>query len=281
MALNALDASHRFLERLYEDRIQQDYDAVIPVIGDEGVGKSTYILQLMTMYQNIRGSDGTPESVLDKVVWGGRDELKKAVANRPQEEIICHMDAARVLFSKDAMVGEQREIQKDLLDMRMKNNVFFLGYQDWDIIPSMIKKRRAKFAFVIPERGVVRGYNRDSLDKRYKNGRWPKQDMPDKFPSLEGTELWERFEQTDLEKKRERISTDDGSDGDSSPETPKEIAADIRETVGVESYIQEINNGAQTVLDRVGIAADYDIGKEKSKQVKRVLMRDIDEREVL
>lgn len=281
MALKALDASKRFLERLYEDRIQEDYDAVIPVIGDEGVGKSTYILQLMTMWQHIRGGDGAPESVLDKIVWGGREEFKEAVANRPEKEIVCHMDAARVLFSKDAMVGEQRELQKDFLDMRMKNNVYFLGFQDWDIIPSMIKKRRAKFAFVIPERGVVRGYNRESLDKRYKNGRWPKQDMPDRFPSLEGAELWGRFKTLDLEKKRERIGATDEDTDDSEPETAQEIAADIRDTRGVEAYIEEINNGTQTVLNRVAIGADYGIGKEKSKQVKSLLMRDVEAESIL
>lgn len=280
MGLKALETSQRFLERLYEERIQQDYDAVIPVIGDEGVGKSTYILQLMTMYQDIRGGDGSPESVLDKIVWGGREEFKEAVANRPEGQVVCHMDAARVLFSKDAMVGEQREIQKDFLDMRMKNNVYFLGFQDWDIIPSMIKKRRAKFAFVIPERGVVRGYNRDSLDRRYKDGRWPKQDMPDRFPSLDGTELWDRFESLDLEKKRERIGagTDDESD---EPETPKEIAEAIREDGGAETYLREINDGTQTVLSRTAIAADYDLTKEKSKQVKSLLQRDIESCSVL
>jgi hypothetical protein len=280
MGLKALDASQRFLERLYEDRIRQNYDAVIPVIGDEGVGKSTYILQLMTMYQHVRGGDGSPESVLENIVWGGRDEFKQAIANRPEGHVVCHMDAARVLFSKDAMVGEQREIQKDFLDMRMKNNVYFLGFQDWDIIPTMLKKRRAKFAFVIPERGVVRGYNRDSLDKRYKNGRWPKQDMPDRFPSLEETELWRRFEALDLEKKRERIGAGEG-DGDSVPSTAKEIAEEIRENDGAEKYLQDINNGAQAVLDRSAIAADYDLGREKSKQVKSLLMRDVGAENVL
>jgi hypothetical protein len=281
MALKALDTSQRFLERLYEERIQQDYDAVIPVIGDEGVGKSTYILQLMTMWQHIRGGDGTPESVLDKIVWGGREEFKEAVANRPEGHVVCHMDAARVLFSKDAMVGEQKEIQKDFLDMRMKNNVYFLGFQDWDIIPSMIKKRRAKFAFVIPERGVVRGYNRDSLDRRYKDGRWPKQDMPDRFPSLDGTELWDRFESLDLEKKRERIGAGASDSGSNEPESAKEIAEDIRANEGVKAYLHDINNGTQTVLDRVAIAAEYDVGKEKSKQVKSLLKEDVSTEGVL
>lgn len=280
MGLKALETSQRFLQRLYEERIQQDYDAVIPVIGDEGVGKSTYILQLMTMYQDIRGGDGSPESVLDKIVWGGREEFKQAVANRPEGQVVCHMDAARVLFSKDAMVGEQKQIQKDFLDMRMKNNVYFLGFQDWDIIPSMIKKRRAKFAFVIPERGVVRGYNRDSLDRRYKDGRWPKQDMPDRFPALDGTELWDRFERRDLEKKRERIGAGTEDDSDE-PETPKEVAAAIRGDGGPESYLHEINNGTQTVLDRMAIAADYDLSREKSKQVKKLLMRDLQQDDIL
>jgi len=280
MGLKALDASQRFLERLYEDRIRRNYDAVIPVIGDEGVGKSTYILQLMTMYQHIRGGDGSPESVLDKIVWGGREEFKESIANRPEGHVVCHMDAARVLFSKDAMVGEQREIQKDFLDMRMKNNVYFLGFQDWDIIPTMLKKRRAKFAFVIPDRGVVRGYNRDSLDRRYKDGKWPRQDMPDRFPSLDGTELWDRFEQLDLEKKRERIGAGEG-DEDSEPATAKEIAEEIREGDGVEMYLKDINGGTQTVLDRDAIAADYDLGRGKSKQVKSLLMRDVGAENVL
>ena len=203
--MKKLDITRRFLERLYEDKITKDYDAVIPVVGDEGVGKSTYILQCIWMYQEIRGLDPTPESVLDTIVWGGRDEFKQALSKRPEESVICSMDAARVLYKKDAMDGDQREIEKDLLDVRMKNNLYFLGFQDWDIIPSMIQNRRAKFLLFIPDRGLIRGFGRDALDQKVETGNWPPADMKDKFPDLEGTEVWHRFRKQDLAKKKERI----------------------------------------------------------------------------
>lgn len=212
--MKPLDTTERFLERLYEDRITKDYDAIIPVVGDEGVGKSTWILQAIWMYQQIRGVGPSPESVLDTIVWEGRDAFKRAMSRRPEEAVICSMDAARVLYKRDAMKGDQESIQKDLLDLRMKNNVIFLGYQDWDIIPTFLQERRAKHLFFIPDRGLIRGYNRSSLDQKVKSGDWPSADMKDKFPDLEGTELWTEFRQRDLEKKRARINADTDPDID-------------------------------------------------------------------
>jgi hypothetical protein len=124
------------------------------------------------------------------------------------------MDAARVLYKKDAMDGGQKAIEKDLLDVRMKNNLYLLGFQDWDIIPTMIQNRRAKYLVFIPDRGLIRGFGRDSIDKKVETGNWPPADMKDKFPDLEGTELWHRFRKQDLAKKKERIGqdTEDGMD---------------------------------------------------------------------
>jgi len=203
--LQQLDITRRFIERLYDDRIAKDYDAIIPVVGDESVGKSTLILQMTWMYQEVRGKTPTPESVIDTIVWKGRNQFKRALAQRPEESVITSMDAARVLYKKDTMDGDQKEIEKDLLDVRIKNNVYFLGFQDFDIIPTMLQERRAKHLIYIPERGLIRGYNRDSIDKKVDTGDWPAADMKDRFPDLEGTELWHKFKKRDKEKKKERI----------------------------------------------------------------------------
>jgi hypothetical protein len=139
------------------------------------------------------------------VVWGGRDEFKQALVNDAPRSVITVQDAARVLYKKEAMVGDQRELEKDLLDVRTKEFVMLLGFQDWNVIPSMLQNRRAYNAFYIPRRGVVEGYGRDELDQWAADDKRPEPSFVDRFPKLDGTELWAEFQRRDKEAKDERI----------------------------------------------------------------------------
>lgn len=58
-------------------------------------------------------------------------------------------------------------------------------------------------------------------------------------------------------------------------EDPKEIAEDIIDS-GHEEYIQEYNNGATVVFDKDLIKAEYDIGSRKAKQIKSMVVRELD-----
>lgn len=213
--MKPLEKTTRYLEKLHDRRITEQYDAIIPVIGDEGVGKSTFMTILTGMWRDVRGRSNEPDDILGRFVWGGRDEFKQALVNSERQSVITVQDAVRVLYKKEAMVGDQREIEKDLLDVRTKEFVILLGFQDWDVIPSMLQNRRAYNAFYIPRRGAVEGFSRDDLDQWAASGERPEPSFADRFPSLEGTETWREFQARDREEKDSRIGGDTSID----PET--------------------------------------------------------------
>lgn len=212
MQLEKLELSRRYLESIDEKVISRNDDRVVVVLGDEGVGKSTFMLQLARLWKEIRDDKTDPESVLEGMVWGDRDAFTDALRERPEGSIICVQDAPHVLFRREAMHGEQIAIEKNLLDIRIKNFLIVLGFQDFDDVPTSLVRRRAENVLHIPRRGVVRGFNRESIEERRDSGQWPDPDFEDRFPDLEATELWARFQERDREAKLERLDNVDEPD---------------------------------------------------------------------
>lgn len=203
-----LDRLTSYLRKVHERKIKKDFDRVVLVIGDEGAGKSTLMLQCMWLWESVRGNDPAPDDVIERVVFGEREEYKKMLLESESGDAISVQDAAHVLFSKDAMVGEQKDIEKAMLDIRIENYFILLGFQDWRDIPDALRRRRAKNVLRVPSRGTVLGYNRESMDEKYSasnDGWWPDADFEDRFPSLEGTQLWGAFRDADAQAKRERL----------------------------------------------------------------------------
>jgi hypothetical protein len=205
---------HATLKALYEDGIQDDWDRVILVIGGEGVGKSTLMQQLTTLHKDIKGDEVTPDTVLNRIVYGGRREFQELMTQSAPESIITVQDAARVFHNLEIQTGEQRELQKAMLDIRVKNCVFVFGFQDWDDIPRFLAKRRAKNALVIPRRGYVKGYNREQMDIKRETDEWPEPVFRNYFPSLEGFDVWSEFQNRDYDHKMERVEANDEMDPD-------------------------------------------------------------------
>lgn len=207
-----LHRSELFLRKLYNRRIKANSDAVIPVVGSEGVGKSTLILHYMLLWRAIaRGADWGEfdYDALFEQIHSTRRDVRRAMINQTKGSVIAVPDAGRVLYRKEAMVGEQRDLEKDFFDVRNRNYVFLLGFQDWKQLPDFLGSRRATHCFYVPRRGKVWGYARSTLDERVGEGRglnsWPDPDLEDSFPSLEGTDLWEEYTEYDEEEKLERM----------------------------------------------------------------------------
>jgi hypothetical protein len=212
----ALHRTELFLRKLYNRRVQQNSDAVVPVVGSEGVGKSTFILQLMLLWQAITTDadwgDVDHDTLFDRIHSTRRD-VQQAMVNQPKGTVVAVPDAGRVLYRKEAMVGEQRSLEKDFFDVRNRNYLFLLGFQDWKQIPDFLAARRATHCFYIPRRGSLWGYSRSALDDRVGGGRglhaWPDADLEDRFPSLEGTDLWEKYTEFDEQEKLDRMGTEE------------------------------------------------------------------------
>lgn len=204
------------MQRLYHERHEDDLDTVLPVIGDEGMGKSTLILQLAVAYYHEREGEAPSIShLLDRICYN-RTQFQNMMANSEKQQLIIVPDAGRLLYSMDAAVSEQKEIEKSLMDVRGLEYMMILGFQSWDRIGGEIKERRSKLALKIQRRGLVRGYSREAMDKKLDTGDWPESTLSDKFPPLDGTELWDEYQRLDEEKKRDRLGVDE--DDELSPE---------------------------------------------------------------
>lgn len=266
----------RFIERLYDDHITNNYDRIIPVLGDEGVGKSTWILQAMWLYDQHRGRDPSPERILNYVIFDSRDAFRDRLINANTGDPLAAMDAAHVLYRKETMNPEQMETEKSLLDIRVENYFILLGYQDWSDIPDQLQRRRAKNLIRIPKRGVVYGYNRAQLDEKYSKlgkNEWPEPALKDTFPSLEGTELWNRFEQIDAERKRERLLS---NEEDSDELTPQDVAAEIL-AGDVAEYVEHNEFQDRTYFSKPMIRFDYpELSDQQTDQVRAKLRREVD-----
>lgn len=197
-----------WLEKVYRRRLTNEYDAIALVVGDEGNGKSTFMLELVGRYIQLRdGDEPDPNDVLDAIVWNDRDEFKRTISERPTQSAVIAPDAARVLHRKEAMKGEQVEIEKDLLDIRTKEFLMAFGYQDWGVVAKNLAERRAHFVFRIPSRGRIEAYSRSKIDEKQEMERdeWPEPDWVDTFPDLSGTDLWDAYQEKDLEMKNKRM----------------------------------------------------------------------------
>lgn len=267
-----------FFELLHDEEIADEYDAPILIVGDEGDGKSTFTVGCVWNWKQIRGETPTVQNVLNTIVWDSTEEFKQALANYPQRAAVPVMDAARVMMNKQSMNPEQIEAQQDMLDSRTMEYVAFLCYQDWGDVPDFLRRRRAKYCFRIPKRGEVQGYNRESLDEVYAEDgeEWPEPDLRDRFPSLEGTDLWAEFKRRDRERKRSRMHANDDGDEEDSGMTPQEAVADIKES-GVGEYVTQ--NPANKVLSisKDLILYDYDhLSHNEADIVKSALAREVD-----
>lgn len=69
-----------------------------------------------------------------------------------------------------------------------------------------------------------------------------------------------------------KFEDENEDDGDSPPETPQEIVADILDQDTVDEYIMEVNGG-QRFIDKDAIAFDYEVGDGKASKVKKGLIK--------
>jgi len=73
----------------------------------------------------------------------------------------------------------------------------------------------------------------------------------------------------------------DTGDGDDEERVTDTVIKKILSNGGPEEYLRDINNGAQTVLDRQQIEQQYDIGARRSKRVKKALINDMNRDDII
>jgi len=263
-----------FAEYLYEEKIRNEFDRIIPIVADESMGKSTFILQWMVIWRRITDRPIDIDEMLDQLIYD-RTGFKAAMVNYPARTVVPVPDAARVFHKKEALDSDQVELEKDVLDVRAKENVFLLGYQDWDVVPTFLQRRRAKNVLRIPTRGTIWGYNRESLDEKYETGDWPAPDLKDSFPSLEGTDLWRRYKKLDMEKKKDRISASLEEEKVGDGKSLKELKEEIKRE-NLDAVIGHHGGWNRDYIDADLIEMEYELSARDAKKVKKLLDSDPD-----
>jgi len=265
----------KWIQNVKQRRIDREYDLMCPVIADEGDGKSTLILTLSGLWHQEIGKPTDYESILKRIAWSSRDEFRQLAVNSDPKDLIAAPDAARILYKKDAMDPDQRELEKDLLDIRTHEYLFLLGFQSWKIVPSMLQERRAKQLLYIPERGIVHGYNRDSLNKKQQldDNEWPEPDMKDTFPPLDGTKIWAEYQKLDKQKKRERIAPEEE---DEEPEVDLRTVADEILAEGLGAVVSIHGGNKNPYINKELIELDYGLSARQAAKVKALLERQTD-----
>lgn len=250
-----------------EEYLSRDFDRVVPVIGDEGMGKSTLILEVGWLWRPIVGREQTVDAVMGQIAWD-LPQFKDYISSKPERSCITVHDAARVLSRKKAMHGDQIEVEEDLLDMRFGNYLVLLGFQEFDLVPTMLATRRAKNLLRVPERGIVHGHNEANIRKRYENGKWPDPSMRDSFPSLDGKKLWDAFVAEDQRRKQERISSDDEEESMSVTDLAEQVKED-----GIANVVSIHGGHNKAYIDSDLIEVQYDVSGNKAKKTAKLLKK--------
>lgn len=268
-----MERVRRFYNLLYHAYIKREYDRFIPIIAEEGEGKSTFMLESIILWDRILGREYENERVLGQFYYEPPD-FKRALAEAETRSMITVPDAARVMHKKQAMHGSQIDLEKDLFDARIGEHVVLLGYQYWSTVPTILQNGRAKNCFVIPKRGTVHGYNRASMDERVEKGEWPEPDLVDSFPAMTGTDIWRQYQKLDREKKEARMGIhEEEEDEESLKDRVDHVVAEIKES-GVESVCSFHGGHKNWYIDPALIQYDYDLSDKEAQLVKKLLMRD-------
>lgn len=268
----------RWLEETRE-YLGKDFDRIVPVIGDEGMGKSTLLMEIGWLWHEVEDTpqEQTVSNTMDQIAWD-LNEFKSFIGSKPQYSCIHVHDAARVLSRKKAMHGDQIEVEEDLLDMRFGNYLVLLGYQEFDLLPTMLATRRSKNLLHIPKRGVVHGHNEENIRERYESGDWPDPVFRDTYPSLEGKDLWQAFKSEDARRKQERIKPDEDDEEDdmSIPDLAEQVKDD-----GIEEVVSIHGGNGTRYIDSDLIEVQYGISANKAKKVAKILKKQENEGEII
>ncbi len=266
--------------QLYLDRVrtklEDEFDRIVIVLGDEGHGKSTFMMQTAWFWQKTLDRDPSIDSTIGCVAWD-HDDFKASMATREPYSCIVVHDATRVLSKKKAMRSDQIEIEEDLLDVRQGRYFILLGFQDWAMVPTMLAERRAHDVFRVTTRGRVHAFGRKHIDKRIEKDKWPDPGFVDSFADLSGTQLWDRFKEEDLRRKQSRIEPEK-DEGDE--EMSIDELVDHIKTNGVQKIINFHEGHHKHRFDPDLIRYEYDVSNSDAKLIKKLLARDLDAEEI-
>ena len=275
----------RILRRVWDRLNVNNEHFLMVIVGREGSGKSYTALKLASLIDD--------EFTHEQVIFRIEEFLRLLRDDEFREGGVYVLDEAGVAFGNRTWHDRGQILANQAMQLIRDHNVGLiftlprlgeLDSQTQGRLHTLLEIRKkvhnkhviASWKWMDPDRT-------DTTGKIYK--KYPRSPSGNRITQIRFTPPDESIVEPYQQRKREfqQMVYDEAIDAltpeedDGAPDTPDEIAEDIRDNGGADKYVREINNGAQRVLDREQIAAEYGIGHRKSKKVKRLLMPEVDD----
>lgn len=239
---------------------EKEWDSVFLICGEEGKGKSTYLLHLINIVDEIKGK----QTHITAVTRTLRELIFQLNYTKNKEQLA--LDEGSELSSDLSYEGIVKAIRKVFTVMRQKSLLVYICFTNPVKINTYFKHDRVKGVFLITERGKVNFYTRQTFMRiqerivKYKSGvRSIKNvtelgvppDFIDTYPKYKGR-LWEEYQA----RKEENIN---------------EIIEDLYEEFGVDEKRITLNKARKILHIRDATIKEYLRFSEEDTNPKHIL----------
>jgi len=252
------------------------------VVGREGIGKSQTCLKIASLLD--------PKFDASQVFFKIEDFLKLLRDDNFREGGAYILDEAGVAFGNRTWQDRSQVLANQALQLIRDHNVILLfSLPRLGELDSQTQGRlhalyeitdkedgdhvAGKWKWIDPDRSGVTGkiyrkYPRTQMGERVKSIGFapPPESLVEPYE-----EQKDSYQEEVYAEAIEKLSDEADDDGDGTENDPSDIAETILEEEGIRRYIKEVNNGAQTIIDKGLIKSEHDIGSRKAKQVKSKL----------
>ena len=143
--------------------LDHDWDYVLAISGDAGVGKSSLTGEL--------AKEVDPYFTFRRNNFYSRREMRKAIWNYPTKSFINADEAINMLYRRDYYEQKQKQLLKDLDMIRDRNEAMsFLAPDFWSLDSKILNSRRIKIWIFCERRGVGYIFRHDK--KQFNKAPW-------------------------------------------------------------------------------------------------------------
>lgn len=276
----------RILRQVWDRMNAKDEHFVMPIVGREGIGKSQTALKIGSMLDE--------RFTHENVLFRAEEFLKILRDEEYYQGAIYVLDEAGVSFGKRSWQDSAQVKANQAMQLIRDHNVGLLftlprlseldsqtqgrAHAFYEIVEKADGDHvMGKWKWIDPDRSGVTGkiYKKFPRDRAGRPIRRIGFAPPDPEIVEPYSERKREYQQQVYDEAIGELQDDD-SDDSSQRSNAQEIADEILESEGVRRYLKTINGGAQTVLDKNKIMTEHDVGKERAKSVKSILMEEID-----
>ena len=171
------------IKGIYRLLKERDYDWWTMIIGEEGMGKSTFAIIYNYVYSKIAGKDFNVKNI----TFTADEFLRRMIKAKKTEAV--NLDEGSALFVRDNMRRENKETVKKITQIRYRNLFVNICVPDPYIVDSYVRANRIRTLIRIPSRGVFEFYSKSKIklikrDPITKKTIYPRPNFVGTFPQI-------------------------------------------------------------------------------------------------